>query len=327
MMAYSKLPVDETILAHPGNEETDTLQYWIEASAYLFNFVIEDPDLARLPIADQLDVLLRFWRTRRLSAKQVDLEDAALDLSYFGPVGKAVRYVTDKKNPQFRKEFKRFATDPPSAIGYHYLFYIVGTLAANAYQVGFVAEAGKQTKKTPDLWAEKGGKRTWIEANAKQPVRTIDSPEREWQLIRDILEEKKQKFSEAVYSPGLIVADISPIAHRINKPGTLDGAPLVKTNKDCCQPLPGGGFLCRLYDDPEWAARPENRDNVFAFLVQEFATIDRSKYHVEQCLVTISRRVVSIGNNLAFPRQHQLIVTRNAEAIALTELSRSLYVI
>jgi hypothetical protein len=85
--------------------------------------------------------------------------------------------------------------------------------------VGFVPEAGKQNRKTPDLWADKNGKRILIEANAKQPVRTIDSPEREWQLIRDILEEKKQKFSEAIYAPGLIVADVSPITHRINKPG------------------------------------------------------------------------------------------------------------
>lgn len=154
-------------------------------------------------------------------------------------------------------------------------------------------------------------------------------------MIRDILEEKKQKFSEAIYAPGLVVADVSPIAHRINKPGTVNAAPLVKTNADCCRPLSGGGFLCRLYDDPDWASRRENRDNIFAFnrdnifafLVQEFAAIDRSKYHVNQCLVTISRRVVITGNNVAFPRQHQLIVTRRAEASALTELSRSVYAV
>jgi len=326
-MAYTKIPVDETILANPANEETNALPYWIEACAYLFNLIIGDPDLSRLPIGDQLHALLSFWRTKRLSAARADLEDAALDLSYFGPVGKAVWYVTDKKDSQFKRELMRFATDAASAVGNHYLFYIVGTLAANGYKVGFVPEAGKQNRKTPDLWTDKNGKRIWIEANAKQPVRTIYSPEREWQLIRDILEEKKQKFSEAIYAPGLIVADVSPIAHRINKPGTVNAAPLVKTNANCCQPLPGGDFLCRLYDDPDWASRPENRDNIFAFVVQEFAAIDRNKYHVDQCLVTISRRVVITGNNVAFPRQHQLIVTRRAEASALTELSRSVYAV
>ncbi len=101
-MAYTKIPVDETILANPANEETNALPYWIEACAYLFNLIIGDPDLSRLPIGDQLHALLSFWRTKRLSADRADLEDAALDLSYFGPVGKAVWYVTDEKDPQFK---------------------------------------------------------------------------------------------------------------------------------------------------------------------------------------------------------------------------------
>ena len=146
-MAYTKIPVDETILANPANEETNALPYWIEACAYLFNLIIGDPDLSRLPIGDQLHALLSFWRTKRLSADRADLEDAALDLSYFGPVGKAVWYVTDEKDPQFKRELTRFAIDPASAVGNHYLFYIVGTLAANGYKVGFVPEAGKQNSK------------------------------------------------------------------------------------------------------------------------------------------------------------------------------------
>jgi hypothetical protein len=158
-MAYTKIPFDETILANPANEETNALPYWIEACAYLFNLIIGDPDLSRLPICDQLHALLSFWRTKRLSAARADLEDAALDLSYFGPVGKAVWYVTDKKDSQFKRELTRFATDAASAVGNHYLFYIVATLAANGYKVGFVPEAGKQNRKTPDLWADKNGKR------------------------------------------------------------------------------------------------------------------------------------------------------------------------
>ncbi len=326
-MAHSSIPVDETILGNPANEETDTLQYWIQASAYLLNFVSADPGLSRLPIGEQIKALLLFWKTEGLAASQASLENAALDLSYFGPVGKAVWYVKDKADPQFKKELERFAINPTSEIGNHYLFYIVGTLAANGYELGFVREAGQQNKKTPDLWAEKSGKRIWIEANAKQPVRTIDSAEREWQLIRDIIAEKKQKFSEAIYNPGLIVADVTPIAHRINRPGTFGTAPMLKINADCCEPLGGGGLICRLYNDPDWASRPENRDNVFAFLVQEFAANDRSKYHLEQCLVTVSRRVVRDGNNQAFPRQHQLVVAQSSETSALTELSRSVYVV
>jgi hypothetical protein len=326
-MTYTKIPVETSLLRNPTSEELDTRRYWIEASASLFNFAIEDPELSQMPICAQLAALMTFWRTENPQATAQSLEDAALDLSYFGPVGKALWYLPDKSDPQFRKEIKRFATDPPNAIGTHYLFYIVGTLASHGYQVGFVPEAGKASRKTPDLWAEKDGQRTWIEANAKQPKRPIDSPEKVWQLIRDIITEKKQKFSEPIFAPGLIVADVSPIADQINRGGTLGSAPLVRTRSDCCEPLPLNGFICRLYQDVEWSSRPENRDNIFAFLVQEFAAIDRQKHNVEQCLVTVSRRVVRVGNNLAFPRQHQLVITRNAEKQALSELSRFIYVV
>ena len=127
-MAHSSIPVDETILGNPANEETDTLQYWIQASAYLLNFVSADPGLSRLPIGEEIKALLLFWKTEGLAASQASLENAALDLSYFGPVGKAVWYVKDKADPQFKKELERFAINPTSEIGNHYLFYIVGTL-------------------------------------------------------------------------------------------------------------------------------------------------------------------------------------------------------
>jgi hypothetical protein len=326
-MTHTKIPVDESILLTPSNEETDTLKYWIEASAYLFNFAIDDPELSQMIICDQLAALLTFWRTKSLKTSPQDLEDAALDLSYFAPVGKALWYLPDKSDPQFKKEIRRFAAGPPTAIGTQYLFYIAGTLASHGFELGFVPEAGKESRKTPDLWAQKNGQRIWIEANAKQPKRVIDSPEKVWQLIRDVIAEKKQKFGDATYAPGLIVADVSPIAEEINRPGTLGSAPLVATQSDCCEPLAPNGFICRLYQDVDWPSRPENQDNIFAFLVQEFAAIDRQKHHVEQCLVTVSRRVVRLGNNLAFPRQHQLVVTRNAEKLALKELSRSVYVV
>lgn len=320
--------VDLAILAVPGNEEANALQYWLNACAYLLNCLMQDNEFNRTALCDRLKDLVNFWRTKNLVAAGDDLEDAALDLSYFGPVGKAVWYLSGRKDAQFRKELMRLAVAPDEVVGNQYLFYIAGTLAAHGYEVGFVPEGGKDNKKTPDLWAEKTGRRTWIEANAKQPKRDVDTPEKVWQLIRDVIEEKKQKFTDAAYDPGLIVADISPISTQVNTPGTLGSAPLISTREGVCHSLnPSGGLICRLYDDPDWTSRPENQNNIFAFLVQEFTSVDRSRYHLSQCLVTISRRVVRVGNVLAFPRQHQLIVHRRAETAALTELSRHVYVV
>lgn len=82
-----------------------------------------------------------------------------------------------------------------------------------------------------------------------------------------------------------------------------------------------------LYEDDEWESYRENQGNVFAYLVDEFSRIDRTKYHVSQCLITITRRVLRDGQQIAFPTGHMLIVHREAEAEALLDLSRHVYVV
>jgi hypothetical protein len=82
-----------------------------------------------------------------------------------------------------------------------------------------------------------------------------------------------------------------------------------------------------LYADPDWHKQPENQGNVFAYLVDEFAAIDRAKYHVAQCLITITRRVWRDGRQVAFPKGHQLIVHRSVEPDAMLDLSRHVYVV
>src|SRR5262249_38457824 len=97
---------------------------------------------------------------------------------------------------------------------------------------------------------------------------------------------------------------------------------------DSCNPLSGEGqFLYRLYEDPDWKIRPENQDNIFSHLVEEFSSIDRSRYHVSRCLVNITRRAVVTSNAISFPRQHQLIVAKDFERAALTDLSRHGHVV
>jgi hypothetical protein len=255
--------------------------------------------------------------------------DATFDLALLSPVGRALWHLRDRlaADPQLRLELERLASDREALVGNQYLFYIAGTLASKGYEVEFVPEQGKQQKKTPDLRASKGRKTIWIEANAKQPKREINSAERLWQLIRDIIAEKKQKFEEPKYSPGMIVADISTANHLLNETGSI---PLLKLRGDLCRPLgpkDEGGFVYRLYEDTDWHTRPENKGNVFAFLVEEFAAINRERFHVHQCLITLTRQVWQDGHQVAFPRGHQLVVHRSAEDDALVDLSRHVYVV
>ena len=77
-------------------------------------------------------------------------------------------------------------------------------------------------EKRPDIRAERGGRPVFIEANAKQPRVLADTPDRLWYLVRDVVEEKRQKFADPRFHPGVIVADISPAKIEANETG-LDG--------------------------------------------------------------------------------------------------------
>ncbi len=204
------------------------------------------------------------------------------------------------------------------------LFYIAGTLAAKGFNVSFVPEQGKQGTKTPDLLAKKGGRKIWIEANAKQPKRTIDTPKKIWQMIRDIIDEKSQKFSDPKYSPGMIVADISTAYHLVNENGTV---PFLKLRLNLCRPFGRSlseGFIYPLYEDAEWKQHKENQGNLFAIWLTILA--DRSYQAVDHvsnitrqsCTTTygcFSRKVTS-SSYIGMP-----------ETAALTELSKIVYVI
>jgi len=332
--------VDEAVLADPGNEESASLDYYFHATAHLLNVLHADAKLRKSPLYEQVMALVQFWNADPSERNNTKAYDAAIDAHLFGTVGKALWYFRGKNDPQLRKELGRLATEEGALVGTHYLFYIAGTLAAKGFNVSFVPEQGTKGAKTPDLLAELDGRRIWVEANAKQPKRTVDTPEKIWQMIRDIIEEKSQKFTDAQYSPvksqkftdaqyspGMIVADISTAYHLVNENGT---APFLKLREDLCRPLGhslADGFVYRLYDDPAWEQQKENQGNVFAYLIDEFSRIDRSKRHVDQCLITITRQVLRDDKMLAFPKGHQLVVHRDAESQAMLELSKHVYVV
>lgn len=319
--------VDATILNDPSNEEKDPFEYFVQAVAHLWNVLHADPHLRKSKLHDQIASLMSFWDGDPKDRNNEMANDAFLDLAWFAPVGRALWHLQSKKDAQLRLELERLATDPEVLVGNQYLFYIAGTLASKGYDIEFVPEKGNEGKKTPDLRATREGRSIWIEATAKQPKRTIDTTEKLWQLLRDIIDEKKQKFEDPAFEPGMIVADISTAHHLVNETGTR---PLLKLRADLCRPLGASiqdGFVYRLYEDDEWHLQPENQGNVFAYITDLFAAINRDRFHVSQCLLTITRQVWRDGKQVAFPRGHQLIVHRSAEGDALTDLSRHVYVV
>lgn len=326
-MGEDELPckVDLDILNNPLREESDPIDYGINAVAHLLNVLHGDAALRNSELHKQLLSLVAYLDADPEQRKKSAAKDAAMDTMWFAPVGKALWFLRGREDPQLRRELSRLAKDPGVLVGNQYLFYIAGTLASKGYDVEFVPEQGKSGAKTPDLKAVRNGKTIWIEANAKQPTREIDSQEKLWQLIRDVIAEKKQKFNDPRYAPGMIVADISPgykLLDNSGKPRNL------KLRGELCRPLSGGdGFLYPLYEDADWQSRPENQDNVFAFIAEEFAAIDRAKFHVYQCLITITRQVWESDGKLAFPKGHQLLVHRAAENDAILDLSRHVYVV
>jgi len=267
--------VNGLILDDPTNEEGPlALDYYLNACGHLLNVLNADPKLRKSPLADLLGEVFAFFETEPSERDNSRAEEEAEWVGLFGVVGKALWFLRNKDDAQLRLELKRLATEPSRVIGNRYLFYIAGTLAAKEYDIEFVTEQSGAALKTPDLRASKAGKNTWIEANAKNPVISVDTPRRLAFMVRDIIAEKKLKFTNPAYSPGLIVADISPSDHLVNESGV---SPQIKLLQSVLLPLPNGGFLYRLYEDPGWSTQPENSGNVVAYILDEFSQIDRSR--------------------------------------------------
>jgi hypothetical protein len=144
-------------------------------------------------------------------------------------------------------------------------------------------------------------------------------------MIRDIIEEKKQKFADPDFRPGMIVADISVADFELNETGT---PAFMEQSTRHVEWQPGGGFIYRLYDDQTWGERLHNQGNAFAYLVEQFRDIDRARFGVTQCLLTVARRAYLTPSGLmAFPKFHVLIVDRAERANALLDICRFVYLV
>jgi hypothetical protein len=317
--------VDEAVLNDPSNSDgLGALDYYLNSCAYLLNVLQEDSKLQDSELADLLGQVFRFLRFEPSKRDTERAEEVVRQMGLFGVVGKALWFLRNKKDAQRHRELTRLATEPKQIIGNQYLFYIAGTLASVGYDVEFVPEKGNQALKTPDLRVSKAGKVTWIEANAKAPVKPVDSTQGLARMIRDIVAEKKLKFAKPEYMSGMIVADISPADYLANESGRPPGLSL---NPVLIEHLPGGSKLYRLYRDFEWNRRPENNGNVIAYIIDELKNIDDARYGVNQCLLTVTRRAWLSDGVFSFPKYHLLVVDRSAEDQILGELARLVYVI
>ncbi len=319
--------VDEELLDNPLNEEVAALSYYFQATVHFLNTLEADQNLRVLPMRDAAADLVEFWNKEPALRDGRDPFDAALDTVFYGTIGKALWFQRQQGiSAQLRRELDRLSRDEGAVVGNHYLFYVAGMLGAHGFEVEFVAEEGQIANRTPDLVARKDGRTYWVEANAKQPVIEVDTPERIQRLVQSIIEEKSRKFVDQRFSGGIIAADVSPAHYWVNRANVT---PNVKLRREVMRPHPGGGdgFVYPLADDVEWPHHIENQDNIFRFLVDEFQQLDRTRYFVDQLLITVTRRVVRSGRSLELPKGHQLLVHRDAEARALHEAAKHIYVV
>ncbi len=316
--------VNEATLNDPGHVEHPTGDFYLHATGYLANWLHNERGFQDTWLHKQSISLLDYLETPKEERNHDAAEGAMLDLHLFGTVGSMLFRLSGHPSPQMRKALARFANNQNELVGNFFLFYLADRLAGADHQVDFVPEAGKREAKTPDLRTEKNGQRVFLEANAKQPTVEVDTPERLWRMIESLVCEKKQKFSDPAYHPGMIVADISPARYQLNESGA---PPFLELRKDLAEPVPGGGFYYHLYNDPDWKQRAGNDGNVFSYLVEQFLDIDRTRYGVQQCLVTVTRRVLRNAGSLLFPKYHLLVVDRNAKAQAVLDLARHVFLV
>jgi hypothetical protein len=241
-----------------------------------------------------------------------------------GTIGKALFFINAPIQGQLRSELTRFDHDG-NFIGNWYLLNIAGDLAVSGYKIDFLKESGG---KTPDFSATKNGKTLYVEANAKQPKVPVDNPTKIQQMVRDIIEEKRQKFEDPQYWPGVIVADISPASYLVNENGLPNRFEL---RGDLCVPdktsIYPDAFEYPVYKDQDFFDRPHNQGNFFHYLAQEFSQIDLAKTQVVQCILSIYRHANSQEGRTEFVKGNQLIIRKNFENLALKEIAPHRYIV
>ena len=210
-------------------------------------------------------------------------------------------------------------------------------LASAGYSIQFVSE---RNNKTPDFSASKNGKILYVEANAKQPKMPVDNPQKMQRLIQAIIEEKRQKFIDPKFWPGVIVADISPAHFWVNEHGLQPVFQLLEAlvepdRKSLLVQSQGphgptyipSGFQYPIYKDRGFFSRKYNNGNFLHYLASEFSKIDLSETQIIQCVLSITRHAQRVGGSVSFLKGHQVLMRKGYENLAFSEVCPHRYIV
>lgn len=165
----------------------------------------------------------------------------------YGPIGSFIYICEQKNDPQFLKELKRLFEPNESMIGQEHLFFMVYWLKSKGYKVGFVDEEKTKSKRTPDLFLEVDGDKIFIEATTKN-----SSDKNIFRQIQYAIDEKKQKFKDNKYQPGLIAIDLG--SYDLEKVFNY-----INIRKDCTPLDIYGAIHFKIFNDLEFSKYKENQ--------------------------------------------------------------------
>jgi len=248
-------------------------------------------------------------------------------LALYGIIGKSICYLTNQTsnsilNNQYETEIKRLLTKPDQFISEFFLFYITGLLASGNYPIEFVPERGNNGGQTPDLMVKVQNRQIYIEATAKRPEpdNTVDAFEKLSREINEAINEKKSKFKDKKYQPGMITIDVSTIP--ITSRGTSIKRDLIRqlsTN--------GNVYVHELWKDWEYFSDVKNKLTPQVLLAEQLNSESFKKNQIDFVWIgqTMSVVINFLEPSIYFPRRHLLIARRNAEDLIPPEMVVSLY--
>ncbi len=313
--------VNTAILDKAQNETKKSFDYHFNATCFLCNFLESDQQLIKSELFKILNDLLKYWSTSPEKRESDNIIKHINSIMEYGIVGKALYLLKQPTTQaQFKKELLRYANRPDELIGNNYLFYLVGLLAEKGYTVNFVPESGIPT---PDLEIQGPNGNYFIEANARQPRRIIDNSTQVQTQIKTLIEEKRIKFRDTCFRPGIIAGEVSPLVPLFNNKGQQRALNLdAKTIRH----LSSGTTIYDLSQDNDWHNNPDNIGGVFQYLTEEFSLQDTDN-RLDGVFLSISREIYQKEDKLAYPRAGLLILDQNANPNLYEGLVPQIYMI
>lgn len=314
----NKYHVDMDFLRDPKNEEIDALRYYENASCFLANYLLADSNLCSSKLCAHIDSVLHDWQF--LPEGRIQRGDF-FELLVAGAVGKALYFLEmPAAKGQMRKELLRLANDVEQFIGNYYLFSLVGLLASKGNNVEFVEE---RNTKTPDLRITNAFGYYYIEANARQPHWVISDNTQKRQQIKALIEEKRPKFNNPCFRPGIIAGEVTLITSIYDSEGTQSSIKLLRDTQETLSP---GITLYYLDRDPGWQEIEANINSMLRHVVEEYSLQDNKDY-VAGIYLSIVRQVYISGTSYYAPRGALLLVDSKETAEKCSALNNVIYVV